>query len=135
MAEPKATPGSGIADALRRYVDSLVEMSQTTRERAERIVDDLAKRGEPVTKDFQRAARELVERSARNQRELASLVQKEFRRLTARNASARSSGSGTGAKQKPSAKKKPAAKRAGSAKRTTPKKASPARTRKSTTNR
>lgn len=48
--------------------------------RAQRIVSDLAKRGESRAKDLQKAARELAERSARNRRELASLVQKEIRR-------------------------------------------------------
>lgn len=50
------------------------------RDRAQRIVSDLAKRGESRTKDLQKAARELAERSSRNRRELASLVQKEIRR-------------------------------------------------------
>ena len=41
---------------------------------------DLAQRGETRTKDIQKAARELAERSARNQRELARLIQKEIKR-------------------------------------------------------
>jgi polyhydroxyalkanoate synthesis regulator phasin len=48
--------------------------------RAQRIVSDLAKRGESRAKDFQKTARGIAERSARNRRELASLVQKEIRR-------------------------------------------------------
>lgn len=50
------------------------------RDRAQRIVSDLAKRGESRAKDLQKAAKDLAERSARNRRELASLVQKEIRR-------------------------------------------------------
>jgi polyhydroxyalkanoate synthesis regulator phasin len=48
--------------------------------RAQRIVSDLAKRGETRAKDLQKAARELAERSARSRRELAGLIQKEIRR-------------------------------------------------------
>jgi len=48
--------------------------------RAQRIVSDLAKRGESRAKDLQKAAHDIAERSARNRRELASLVQKEIRR-------------------------------------------------------
>ena len=55
-------------------------MSEVSRERAEKIVSDLAKRGETRTKDIQQAARELADRSARNQRELAQLIQKEIKR-------------------------------------------------------
>ncbi len=50
------------------------------RERAERIVGDLAKRGESRTKGIQKAARDFAERSARDQRELLRLIQKEIRR-------------------------------------------------------
>lgn len=53
---------------------------QRPRERAQKIVSDLAKRGESRTKDIQRSAREFAERSARNRRELVGLVQKEIRR-------------------------------------------------------
>jgi polyhydroxyalkanoate synthesis regulator phasin len=53
---------------------------QRPRDRAQRIVSDLAKRGESRTKDIQKAARGIAERSARSRRELASLVQKEIRR-------------------------------------------------------
>lgn len=126
-----------MADALRRYVDALVEIGQTTRERTERIVDELAKRGEPLTKDFQQQARELLDRSARNQREFVSLVQKEFRRLTARDATESARRSPSGAKAKPkttskaSQKKKPAAKK----KAATRKRTTSARTRKPATGR
>lgn len=48
--------------------------------RAQRIVSDLATRGESRAKDLQKVARDLAERSARNRRELVSLVQKEIRR-------------------------------------------------------
>jgi polyhydroxyalkanoate synthesis regulator phasin len=72
--------GSGLADALRRYVDALVGMTEVSRERAEKIVSDLAKRGETRAKDIQQAARELADRSSRNQRELVRLVQKEIKR-------------------------------------------------------
>lgn len=41
---------------------------------------DLAQRGEVRARDMQKAARELAERSAKNRRELASLIQKEIRR-------------------------------------------------------
>jgi polyhydroxyalkanoate synthesis regulator phasin len=47
---------------------------------AQRIVSDLARRGETRARDLQRAARELAERSARSRRELATLIQKELRR-------------------------------------------------------
>jgi polyhydroxyalkanoate synthesis regulator phasin len=70
----------GIADALRCYVDAVVGVTEVSRERAEKIVADLARRGEVRTKDIQKAARELADRSARNQRELARLIQKEIKR-------------------------------------------------------
>ena len=81
MAEPKdQAPRGGLADALRRYVDAMVGATEVSRERAEKIIGDLARRGEVRTRDIQKAARELAERSARNQRDLARLIQKEIRR-------------------------------------------------------
>src|SRR5919109_5535473 len=53
---------------------------QAPAQRAQRIVSDLAKRGETRAKDLQKAARDLAERSARSRRELASLIRKEIRR-------------------------------------------------------
>jgi polyhydroxyalkanoate synthesis regulator phasin len=50
------------------------------RKRAERIVEELAKRGETRAKGIQKAARDFAERSARDQRELMRLIQKEIRR-------------------------------------------------------
>jgi polyhydroxyalkanoate synthesis regulator phasin len=72
--------GGGLADALRRYVDAVIGVTEVSRERAEKIVRDLAARGETRTKDIQKAARELADRSARNQRDLARLIQKEIKR-------------------------------------------------------
>lgn len=81
MAEPSTSSrGGGLADALRRYVDAVVGVTEVSRERAEKIVRDLAARGETRTKDIQKAARELADRSARNQRDLARLIQKEVKR-------------------------------------------------------
>lgn len=81
MAEPSDSPERGsLADALRRYVDAVVGVTEVSRERAEKIIGDLARRGETRTKDIQKAAKELADRSARNQRDLARLVQKEIRR-------------------------------------------------------
>jgi polyhydroxyalkanoate synthesis regulator phasin len=80
LDEPKRSDTGGIADALRRYVDAVVDATEATRERAERIVDELAKRGQLRAKDIQQAASELAERSARERDELFRLVQKEFRR-------------------------------------------------------
>jgi polyhydroxyalkanoate synthesis regulator phasin len=81
VAEPKdEAPGGGLADALRRYVDAMVGATEVSRERAEKIIGDLARRGEVRTRDMQKAARELAERSARNQRDLARLIQKEVKR-------------------------------------------------------
>jgi polyhydroxyalkanoate synthesis regulator phasin len=82
VAEPdkESSRGGGLADALRRYVDAMVGATEVSRERAEKIIGDLARRGETRTKDIQKAARELAERSARNQRDLARLIQKEIKR-------------------------------------------------------
>ena len=55
-------------------------MPERPRDRAERVVSDLAKRGEARAKDLQKLMRELTERSARSRKELGSLVQKEIRR-------------------------------------------------------
>lgn len=84
MAEPSTPSGSGIADALRqyidRYVDAVAGATEAPRERAGKIVGDLAKRGEGRAKDIQKAARELADRSARDRRDLMGLIQKEIRR-------------------------------------------------------
>jgi polyhydroxyalkanoate synthesis regulator phasin len=81
VSEPKGESSrGGLADALRRYVDAMVGATEVSRERAERIIGDLARRGETRTRDIQKAARELAERSARNQRDLVRLVQKEIKR-------------------------------------------------------
>ncbi len=72
--------GGGLADALRRYVDAVVGVSEVSRERAEKIVRELAERGETRTNDIQKAARDLADRSARNQRDLARLISKEIKR-------------------------------------------------------
>lgn len=50
------------------------------RERAEKIVSDLAKRGESRTKGIQKAAREIAERSSWDRRDLMKLIQKEIKR-------------------------------------------------------
>jgi len=55
-------------------------MAERPRQRAERAVSDLAKRGEARAKDLQKALREIVERSNRSRKELGTLVQKEIRR-------------------------------------------------------
>jgi polyhydroxyalkanoate synthesis regulator phasin len=86
VAEPSSSDrsassrGGGLADALRRYVDAVVGVTEVSRERAEKIIGDLARRGETRTKDIQKAARDLADRSARNQRDLARLIQKEIKR-------------------------------------------------------
>ncbi len=56
------------------------ERKASSQGRTQRIVGDLAKRGESRAKNLQKAARDLAERSARNRREVVSLVQKEIRR-------------------------------------------------------
>lgn len=81
VAEPTSRPrGGSLADALRRYVDAVVGVTEVSRERAEKIVADLAQRGETRSKDIQKAARELADRSVRDQRDLARLIQKEIKR-------------------------------------------------------
>jgi polyhydroxyalkanoate synthesis regulator phasin len=82
MADGSRRP-AGIADALRRYVDALASVTEVPRNQAERIVSDLAERGELRARDLQRSARELAERSAKNRRELAELIRKEIRRQIA----------------------------------------------------
>lgn len=69
-----------VLDALRRYVDAVVGVTEVPRDRAEKIMKDLAKRGEVRARDMQKAARELAERSTRNRNELVGLIQKEIRR-------------------------------------------------------
>jgi polyhydroxyalkanoate synthesis regulator phasin len=71
---------SGIGDALRRYIDAAVGFTEVPRHQAERIVRDLAERGEGRARDLQRSARELADRSARNRKELMGLINKEIRR-------------------------------------------------------
>ena len=72
---------SGLADALKRYVDAVAGFGTVSRERAERIIADLAERGEPRARDIRKAARGLVDRSERDRRDLQRLIQKEIRRL------------------------------------------------------
>ena len=56
----ESSRGGGLADALRRYVDAMIGVTEVSRERAERIIGDLARRGETRTKDIQKAARDLA---------------------------------------------------------------------------
>jgi polyhydroxyalkanoate synthesis regulator phasin len=80
MAEPDTSGQESIAEALRRYVDAVASSTETQRERAGKLVGDLAKRGESRAKDIQKAARELADRSARDRRDLMRLIQKEIKR-------------------------------------------------------
>lgn len=76
----KQPASSGLFDAVRKYIDSAVGYTEVPRERAEKVVKDLAARGEVRARDLGKAARELAERSERNRQELVRLVQKEIRR-------------------------------------------------------
>lgn len=67
-------------DVLRKYLDSLTGITEMPRERAEKIVRELQDRGEIRARDLRKQAEKLVERSARNRRELIGLVQKEIGR-------------------------------------------------------
>lgn len=67
-------------DLVRRYVDSLAGLSEVPRERAEKLVRELAKRGEVRVRDIQRTTQEIVDRSMRNRQELVRLIQKEIKR-------------------------------------------------------
>jgi polyhydroxyalkanoate synthesis regulator phasin len=58
----------------------MAEQDKGARDRAQRIVSDLAKRGETRARALQKGAKEVAERSARSRRELAGLIQKEIRR-------------------------------------------------------
>jgi polyhydroxyalkanoate synthesis regulator phasin len=82
-------------------------------ERAGKLVDDLAKRGETRTKDIQKAARGIADRSARDRRDLMRLIQKEIRRQVealglARNADVEKLDRRVKELEKPAAKKSPA---------------------------
>ncbi len=80
VAESSESPQRTVIEALRRYVDAVVGVTEVPRDRAEKIMKDLAKRGEVRARDMQKAARELADRSARNRKELVGLIQKEIRR-------------------------------------------------------
>ena len=67
-------------DVLRKYMDSLVGITEMPRDRAEKLVRDLQRRGEVRARDISKTAQELVDRSVRNRRELVRLVQKEIGR-------------------------------------------------------
>jgi polyhydroxyalkanoate synthesis regulator phasin len=73
-------PRTGVWDALRKYVDAAVSVTDVPRERAERIFRELAERGEVRARDLQKVAKEMADRSARNREELARLIRKEIRR-------------------------------------------------------
>jgi len=64
-------------------MDALASVTEVPRQQAERIVKDLAERGEVRARDLQRSARELAERSAKNRRELMGLISKEIQRQMA----------------------------------------------------
>jgi polyhydroxyalkanoate synthesis regulator phasin len=80
VAEKDPASPSGVWDALRKYVDAAVSVTDVPRERAERIFRDLADRGEVRARDLQKVAKEMADRSARNREELARLIRKEIRR-------------------------------------------------------
>jgi polyhydroxyalkanoate synthesis regulator phasin len=67
-------------EVFRKYVDSLAGVTELRREQAERLVQDLQKRGELRARDLQKAAQDLVDRSLRNRQELLRLIRKEMRR-------------------------------------------------------
>jgi polyhydroxyalkanoate synthesis regulator phasin len=58
----------------------MVGITEMPRDRAERLVRDLQRRGEVRAKDIQTAVQQVVERSTRNRQELIRLVQKEISR-------------------------------------------------------
>lgn len=66
-------------ELVRKYVEALAGVAELPRERAEKLVRELQKRGELRAKDLQAAAQEIVERSRRNRGELVRLVRKEIR--------------------------------------------------------
>lgn len=72
-----------VYELLRKYMDSLVGITEMPRERAEKLVQELQKRGEVRARDLQSAAQHILERSSRNRQELVRLVQKEIRRQIA----------------------------------------------------
>lgn len=65
---------------LKQYMDSLVGVTELSRDKAEKMVKDLQKRGEVRAQDIRKTAEELVNRSMRNRKELVGLVQKEIKR-------------------------------------------------------
>lgn len=67
-------------DVLRKYMDSLSGVSEMRRDRAEKFVSELQKRGEVRARDLQKAAQQVVDRSKRNREELVRLIRKEIRR-------------------------------------------------------
>lgn len=60
--------------------DGSEDRAAERRKRAERVVGELAKRGEARAKDIEKLARALFERAERNRTELTRLIQKEIRR-------------------------------------------------------
>jgi polyhydroxyalkanoate synthesis regulator phasin len=66
-------------ELFRKYVDSLTGVTEMSRERADKLVRDLQKRGEIRARDLSKATQELVDRSVRNRRELIRLIRKEIR--------------------------------------------------------
>jgi polyhydroxyalkanoate synthesis regulator phasin len=79
---PDKDPDSknGVWDALRKYVDAAVSVTDVPRERAEKVFRELAERGEVRARDLQKVAQEMADRSARNREELARLIRKEIKR-------------------------------------------------------
>jgi polyhydroxyalkanoate synthesis regulator phasin len=67
-------------DVLRRYVDTVTSVADVPRERVEKVVGELAKRGELRAGQVSEAVSTIVKRQARNRAELVRLIRKEIGR-------------------------------------------------------
>lgn len=70
-------------DALKRYLDAGIALTQMTRDRAEAIVRELVKAGEVQREHAQERVEELVDRGRRSSDALMEMVRKEIARQLA----------------------------------------------------
>ena len=69
-----------VSDPWKRYLDAGMELTQITRQRAEKLVRDLVKAGEVQRQDAQHWVEELVERSRRTTEHFGETVRNEVTR-------------------------------------------------------
>jgi polyhydroxyalkanoate synthesis regulator phasin len=109
-------------DFVRELIDAGMNFTQMTRERAERLVNELVREGQVRTEEYQRSVQELLDRSRENAERLNEAVRTQVVRVLTELGIV----SGEGGRAKKAGKKKKAAAKKAPAKKAPAKKAAPA---------